>query len=61
MGRIAPTAAVARAMVAQLRNLEDSLLKDIVMEGIMTADSKERTGRRNPVRTWMQLLKEGVL
>ena len=58
LGLIAPTAAVARAIAAQIWGLDDDLLKEIIVEGILRADNKEKINRRNPVKTWPQLLKE---
>ena len=63
LGLVAPTGAVARAIVAQLQGLEDGLLKDIVVDSITDTDTgaKERAGKRGPIRVWLRLLREECL
>ena len=58
LGKMAPNIAIARAIVAQLRNIEDEILRDIVIESIKAQDGKDRTMRKEPIKRWLQLLQE---
>ena len=56
LGKVAPNAAIARAIVAQLRNLEDEILRDIVIEDIIGQECKDRSMKKEPIKKWVQLL-----
>lgn len=58
LGRIAVSASVARAIVAQIRNLEDTVLGDMIVEGILNADFKDKVTKKQPAKGWLQALKE---
>ena len=49
LGKMAPNIAIVRAIVAQLRNIEDEILRDIVIESIKAQDGKDRTMRKEPM------------
>ena len=43
LGRMAPSVAVARAIVAQIRNMEDQILWDIIMGSVIEQDCRDST------------------
>ena len=58
LGRIAVSRAVARAVVAQIRNIEDLVLKDIVIDSIINANLRERTMKKQQIKAWAQAIQE---
>ena len=58
LGRIAVSRAVARAVVAQIRNMEDLVLKDIIIDNIINVDLRERTMKKQQIKAWAQAIQE---
>ena len=57
LGKLAATGAATRAIVAQIRNMEDTVLGETIVEAIMNIDIKNKAFKRNPVKAWVQALK----
>jgi hypothetical protein len=58
LGRIAVTGAVARAVVAQMRNIEDQILREVICDSVIETDVKTM---RKPVRAWLQAIQQEML
>lgn len=59
LGRIAPNVAVGRAIIAQIRQLEDdTVLSRIIPAHIQSYKPKDKTYSSGAVRAWMNILRD---